>query len=136
MANQTKQCPKDGLVIISMLKELGISNYEPRVVNQLLEFATRYVSCVLDDARAFANHSKKKTIDVDDIKLAVGMQMEKVFTTPPPRDLLLEVARSKNSVPLPIVKPHCGIRLPPDRHCFSACNYKLKTNTKKGPEKV
>lgn len=40
MANQTKQCPKDGLVIISMLKELGISNYEPRVVNQLLEFAT------------------------------------------------------------------------------------------------
>lgn len=40
--------------------------------------------------------------------------------------ILMEVARSKNSVPLPPAKPHCGIRLPPDRYCLSACNYKLK----------
>ena len=39
----------------------------------------------------------------------------------------MEVARSKNSTPLPSVKPHCGIRLPPDCHCLVACNYKLKT---------
>jgi transcription initiation factor TFIID subunit 9B len=38
----------------------------------------------------------------------------------------MEVARSKNIVPLPPAKPHCGIRLPPDRYCLSACNYKLK----------
>ncbi|KAK9504396.1 hypothetical protein O3M35_010736 [Rhynocoris fuscipes] len=136
MANQTKQYPKDGLVIISMLKDLGIVNYEPRVINQLLEFATRYVTCVLDDAKAFANHSKKKTIDLDDVKLAIGMQTEKVFTTPPPRDLLLEVARSKNSIPLPSVKPHCGIRLPPDRYCFSACNFRLKSASKKMSDKI
>ncbi|CAH1399211.1 unnamed protein product [Nezara viridula] len=131
-----KQFPKDGLVIISMMKELGITSYEPRVVNQLLEFTIRYVSCVLDDARAFANHSKKKAIDNDDVKLAVMMQLERVFTTPPPRDLLLEVARTKNNIPLPLVKPHCGIRLPPDRYCFSSCNYKLKSNssTKKAAE--
>ncbi|XP_024084660.1 transcription initiation factor TFIID subunit 9 isoform X2 [Cimex lectularius] len=85
-----------------------------------------YVSCVLDDARAFANHAKKKAIDNDDVKLAVMMQLEKVFTTPPPRDLLLEVARTKNSSSLPLVKSHCGLRLPPDRYCFSSCNYKLK----------
>ncbi|KAF6206522.1 hypothetical protein GE061_017756 [Apolygus lucorum] len=132
MATPTnKQFPKDGLVIISMMKDLGITNYEPRVVNQLMEFAIRYVTCVLDDARAFANHSSnRKLIDNEDVKLAVMSQLEKVFTTPPPRDLLLEVARTKNSVPLPLVKPHCGIRLPPDRYCFAACNYKLKTNQK------
>lgn len=38
----------------------------------------------------------------------------------------MEVARAKNSTPLPSVKPHCGIRLPPDCYCLTACNYKLK----------
>jgi len=42
----------------------------------------------------------------------------------------MEVARSKNSIPLPQVKPHCGIRLPPDAFCLTACNYKLKAQKK------
>ncbi|BES95560.1 Transcription initiation factor TFIID [Nesidiocoris tenuis] len=131
MAAPNKQFPKDGQVIISIMKDFGITNYEPRVVNMLMEFGIRYVTCILDDARAYANHSSnRKLIDSEDVKLAVMMQLEKIFTTPPPRDLLLEVARTKNSVPLPLVKPHCGIRLPPDRYCFSSCNYKLKTNPK------
>lgn len=46
----------------------------------------------------------------------------------------MEVARSKNSTPLPSVKPHCGIRLPPDCHCLAACNYKLKTIKKTLPK--
>ena len=46
----------------------------------------------------------------------------------------MEVARSKNTVPLPTVKPHCGIRLPPDCHCLAACNYKLKTIKKTLPK--
>lgn len=37
-AAQQKQMPKDALVISSILKELGINEYEPRVINQLLEF--------------------------------------------------------------------------------------------------
>lgn len=46
----------------------------------------------------------------------------------------MEVARSKNSTPLPSVKPHCGIRLPPDCHCLAACNYRLKTIKKTLPK--
>ncbi|XP_022202071.2 transcription initiation factor TFIID subunit 9 [Nilaparvata lugens] len=122
-------------VITSMLKEMGITDYEPRVINQLLEFIYRYVSCVLDDARVYANHAKKKTIDLEDVKLATTLQLDRVFTSPPSRDMLLELARAKNSTPLPVVKPHCGIRLPPDRYCLNSCNYKLKntgtTSTKK-----
>ena len=44
----------------------------------------------------------------------------------------MEIARCKNATPLPAVKPHCGIRLPPDRYCLSACNYKLKVPKKTG----
>lgn len=123
---QTKHVPKDAQVIMSVMKDMGITDYEPRVINQLLEFTYRYVTCVLDDARVFANHAKKKLIDLDDVRLAVQMQLDKAFTTPPPREVLLEVARSKNISPLPLIKPHCGLRLPPDRYCLSACNYRLK----------
>ncbi|OWR45289.1 Transcription initiation factor TFIID subunit 9 [Danaus plexippus plexippus] len=128
---QSKHLPKDAQVIMSIMKEIGITDYEPRVLNQLLEFTYRYVTSVLEDARVFANHAKKKNIDLDDVRLAVQMQLDKSFTSPPPREVLLELARVKNVNPLPLVKPHCGLRLPPDRYCLSSCNYRLKQATKK-----
>ncbi|XP_041981922.1 transcription initiation factor TFIID subunit 9 [Aricia agestis] len=133
---QTKNVPKDAQVVMSIMKEIGVTEYEPRVVNQLLEFTYRYVTSVLEDARVFANHAKKKTIDLDDVRLSVQMQLDKSFTNPPPREVLLEIARVKNVNPLPFIKPHCGPRLPPDRYCLSACNYRLKPATKKVPMKA
>ncbi|XP_055709410.1 transcription initiation factor TFIID subunit 9 [Phlebotomus papatasi] len=124
--NNVKHIPKDAQVIMSILKELGVTDYEPRVINQLLEFTYRYVTCILDDAKIYANHAKKKFIDPEDVKLASQMVLDKTFTSPPPRDVLLDLARSKNTAPLPLIKPHCGLRLPPDRYCLSSCNYKLK----------
>ncbi|KXJ78998.1 hypothetical protein RP20_CCG002551 [Aedes albopictus] len=126
MVNQVKHIPKDAQVIMSILKELGVSDYEPRVINQLLEFTYRYVTCILDDAKVFANHARKKVIELDDVKLATQMILDKAFTSPPPRDVLLEIARNRNNIPLPLIKTHCGLRLPPDRYCLSACNYKLR----------
>ena len=46
-----KTMPKDARVMISILKDMGIMDFEPRVVNQLLEFSYRYVSTVLDDSK-------------------------------------------------------------------------------------
>lgn len=88
-----------------------------------------YVTCILDDAKVYANHAKKKTIDLEDVKISTQLLLDKAFTTPPPRDVLLELARAKNNTPLPLIKPHCGLRLPPDRYCLSACNYKLRAAT-------
>lgn len=44
---------------------------------------------------------------------------------------LLEVARQKNLTPLPLIKPYTGPRLPPDRYCLTAPNYRLKVVHKK-----
>lgn len=126
-----KHIPKDAQVIMSIMKDMGITDYEPKVINQLLEFTYRYVTCILDDSRIYANHAKKKFIDLDDVRLAVKMQLERSFTNPPPRDVLLEVARAKNNIPLPFVKPNNGLRLPPDRYCLNGTNYRLKNATKK-----
>ncbi len=39
----------------------------------------------------------------------------------------MEISKSKNKNPLPPIKYHAGIRLPPDRFCLHAQNYALKT---------
>ena len=43
---------------------------------------------------------------------------------------LIEVAREKNSTPLPLIPEKFGPRLPPERYCLTANNYKLKEKHK------
>lgn len=43
---------------------------------------------------------------------------------------LIEVAREKNSTPLPLIPEKFGPRLPPERYCLTASNYKLKERNK------
>ncbi|EDW55947.1 transcription initiation factor TFIID subunit 9 [Drosophila sechellia] len=131
---QIKHVPKDAQVIMSILKELNIQEYEPRVVNQLLEFTFRYVTCILDDAKVYANHARKKTIDLDDVRLATEVTLDKSFTGPLERHVLAKVADERNSMPLPPIKPHCGLRLPPDRYCLTGVNYKLRATNQ--PKKM
>ncbi|KAH8289680.1 hypothetical protein KR054_009083 [Drosophila jambulina] len=131
---QIKHVPKDAQVIMSILKELNIQEYEPRVVNQMLEFTFRYVTCILDDAKVYANHARKKTIDLDDVRLATEMTLDKSFTGPLPRHVLAKVAELRNNMPLPPIKPHCGLRLPPDRYCLTGVNYKLRASNQ--PKKM
>merc|ERR1711934_354439 len=80
-----------------------------------------------EDARVYSSHARKKTLDTEDVKLAVQLAAEQGFTSPPPREALLELARAKNATQLPLIQPKAGVRLPPDRHCLTATNYKLKT---------
>lgn len=39
--SHVKHIPKDAQVIMSIMKDMGIVEYEPRVINQLLEFTYR-----------------------------------------------------------------------------------------------
>lgn len=128
------------------------------------------MTTIIEDAKIYATHAKKSTVDADDIKLAIQCRMDQSFTSPPPRDVsaqeyllyrvlplkyhfvklkfsklrthflsvcilcvqfLLEVARQKNQTPLPLIKPYTGPRLPPDRYCLTAPNYRLKSAQKK-----
>lgn len=41
VSNHVKHVPKDAQVIVAILRDMGISDYEPRVINQLLEFTYR-----------------------------------------------------------------------------------------------
>ena len=90
----------------------------------------RYVTNILEDSKVYSQHAGKKNIDLDDVKLSVSLSTEQTFTSPPPREALLELAKIKNSVQLPIPQNKLGLRLPPDRHCLTNTNYKLKAPNK------
>ena len=48
--------PRDALVVETILKQMGAERFEPRVVNQALEFVYRYVGDVLEEAKAYQRH--------------------------------------------------------------------------------
>lgn len=131
-----KTTPKDALVMAAILKEMGVVEYEPRIINQMVEFAYRYVTDIVSDARVYMTHASRKTINIDDIKLAVSQKLDHSFTSPPPREFLLDIARTKNSQPLPLIQQdRCGLRLPPERYCLTGNNYKVKSTTKKAAQR-
>lgn len=119
---------KDAQVIDAILKEMSVGDYEPRVVHQLMEFTNRYVTSILQEAQVLSSYAKKDSIDLDDVQLAVNIQTDKTITSPPPKELLLEVAREKNNQPLPPIKPHNGLRIPFDRYTLIGSNFRLKTD--------
>ena len=48
-----------------------------------------YVTTIIDDAKIYATHAKKSTVDADDIRLAIQCRMDQSFTSPPPRDVCI-----------------------------------------------
>lgn len=178
--NPNKHIPKDAQVIMSILKELGITDYEPRVINQLLEFTYRKcaskqsdsfistrlhwfvfvyfaVLCVirirhLHSGRCQSVHKSCEKESHRPGRCQIGLSNgfgQSVHCTTTQRcmydqrtqessasiysicfclhsQVLLELARGRNIAPLPLIKPHCGLRLPPDRYCLVAANYKLR----------
>ena len=75
--------PTDELAMRAILKDMGVTEYEPRVVQQMLEFSYRYTTEVLEEAKLYSNHARKKQIDLDDVKLAVTNRGDRTGRMPP-----------------------------------------------------
>ena len=170
--------------MVAILKDMGINDFEPRVINQMLEFSYRFAvfwsrhlsflmilfkichwhpgrcqGLLQPRQKESSGHRGRETSSP--ACRGAGRFLEKSgfnifnllfqgFTSPPPREALLELARAKNATQLPLIQVQCiamdcclqpspgkrfshfflqpkaGIRLPPDRHCLTATNYKLK----------
>ncbi|KAH0558278.1 hypothetical protein KQX54_015381 [Cotesia glomerata] len=120
--------PQMAVIIDSIIKSMGIEDYDPSVVQQLLEFVYRHVTGVIESGKVFARHANKKFLDSSDISFALKIKSEvcDVKVGPMMTSSLKELARVHNSVPLKFVKPKDGLRLPADHYCSTAVNYKLK----------
>ncbi|KAK1330368.1 hypothetical protein QTO34_010557 [Cnephaeus nilssonii] len=138
-----KSMPEDAQMMAQILKDMGITEYEPRVIN---------------DANIYSSHAKKATIDADDVRLAIQCCADQSFTSPSPGDFLLYTRgpmhtigaralalaapasprrlQGKEITPLPLIKPYSGPRLPPGRYYLTAPDYRLKSLQKKASTSV
>ncbi|KAK9066928.1 hypothetical protein SSX86_014252 [Deinandra increscens subsp. villosa] len=136
MADGEDDLPRDAKIVKTLLKSMGVENYEPRVVHQFLELWYRYVVDVLTDAQVYSEHAGKPTIDSDDVKLAIQSKVNFSFSQPPPREVLLELARERNKVPLPRSLGGPGMALPPESDTLISPNYQLAISRKRTNEAV
>ncbi|RIB02825.1 transcription initiation factor IID, 31kD subunit-domain-containing protein [Gigaspora rosea] len=127
---QRDQVPRDSKVMELIIRSAGVSDFEPKVVQQLLEFTHRYTIDVIQDAAAYAEHTGKNDIDDDDIKLAIQGRINHSFIHPPQQEFLTQLAKEQNKEPLPQVPLRYGLRLPPERHCLTALNFKIISEVK------
>jgi len=53
----------------------------------LFFFVLGYLTDVLEDAKLCSAHANKKSIDLDDIKMAIQFKLDHSYTNPPPREV-------------------------------------------------
>lgn len=87
--------PRDAKIVKSLLKSMGVEDYEPRVVHQFLEIWYRYVVDVLTDAQVYSEHATKSTIDSDDLKLAIHSKLNFTSPQPPPREVTIHTCLNR-----------------------------------------
>ncbi|KAL4085407.1 hypothetical protein QTP88_027266 [Uroleucon formosanum] len=121
--------PKDSQIIVSMMKDLGIVEYDQQVLNHLLEFNYRYTTQLLEDAKAFSNLAKKKNVDANDVKLAIQMAQKGVFRGPPSREELMKAATVRNHIPLPPQRHASELRIPHNSSNVLQKKYRLRYNS-------
>ena len=126
-----KSMPKDAQMMAQILKGMGITEYEPRVINQMLEVAFWYVTTILDDAKIYSIMLRKLLLMQMMCDWQSSVLLTSLLPLLPQETFLLDIARQRNQTPLPWIKPYSGPRLPPDRYCLTAPNYRLKSLQKR-----
>ncbi|KAJ4366131.1 Transcription initiation factor TFIID subunit 9 [Neocucurbitaria cava] len=135
--------PRDARLIHLILANMGVHAYTERVPLQLLDFAYRYTSGILSDAISYeppahaSTTSKKRGADkggdddgggvsLNALRTAVGARAASTFTAQLGKEFMTEIASERNRIALPRVEREFGVRLPPERYCFTGVGWDVK----------
>ncbi len=96
--DEQNRLPKDGIVVQAMLQEMGVTNYEPKLIPMVLDFMHRtqkkkyliliislfleYTTDVLEEAKLYSIHAGRKQVELEDIKLACQNWADEHSTMP------------------------------------------------------
>jgi transcription initiation factor TFIID subunit 9B len=152
--NGTSKRPRDARLIHMILANMGVHIYTERVPLQLLDFAYRYTSSILSDAQSYeppasaaAPGSKKRKAAADNeggddvvglpaLRTAVSARAAGQFSATLPKEFMGEVASERNRVALPRVEREFGVRLPPERYCFTGVGWGVRERWEEEEEEV
>ncbi|KAF1835290.1 TFIID-31kDa-domain-containing protein [Decorospora gaudefroyi] len=142
--NGSSKRPRDARLIHLILANMGVHAYTERVPLQLLDFAYRYTSSILSDAISYepplptTSGSKKRGgaataetaddggISLNALRTAVGARAASTFQGTLGKDFMSEVAMERNRIALPRVDREFGLRLPPERYCFTGVGWGVR----------
>lgn len=104
---------------------MNVDEYEPRVLNMLMDFMYRYITDVLLDAEVFSEHLGRQPghVDLNGLLLAIQSRTHHAFVQPPPQDRVAELAQAVNAVPLPDAVTKPGLPLPTEAKQITAPCY-------------
>ncbi|KAG9187965.1 hypothetical protein G6011_01888 [Alternaria panax] len=141
----TSKRPRDARLIHLILANMGVHAYTERVPLQLLDFAYRYTSSILSDAISYepplptTSGSKKRAgagkdggegdgegVSLAALRTAVGARAAGKFQSTLGKEFMSEVAQERNRIALPRVEREFGVRLPPERYCFTGVGWGVK----------
>ncbi|KZV64618.1 TFIID-31kDa-domain-containing protein [Peniophora sp. CONT] len=107
----------------------GVSDAQPAVLTQLLEFAHRYTAQVLQDGLVYAEHAgHNNKLELDDVILAVQARVGWELGGRVPKEYIMSLATQTNSQPLPAVPEAFGVRLPPESDRLTSVDFNLVPN--------
>ncbi len=111
--------PREAAAVAAVLRAQGATEWEPRVVAQLLEFSYRHVAEVLQEAQHYAAHRTREPpgaapLTLADVRLAAQSALTHTFTEPLGGDELARIIKPLNDAPLPPVPTRSGLVLPPE----------------------
>lgn len=142
----TSKRPRDARLIHLVLANMGVHAYTERVPLQLLDFAYRYTNGILSDAVSYegpqTNVGKKAALKDDDgvslnaLRTAIHARAQQQFSSVLPKEFMTEVASERNRVALPRVEREWGLRLPPERYCFTGVGWGMKESWEEDEEVV
>ena len=133
--------PRDGRVLHMILANMGVTAYQERVPQQLMDFAYRHTSSILQDALHFmsdvyntsgtaakqaAASSDHGAINLSALRLAVNSRTHYQFTPGLAKEQLQEMAHDRNKIALPPLTADGSLRLPPERYLFTGASFGLK----------
>ncbi|KAH8704375.1 transcription initiation factor IID, 31kD subunit-domain-containing protein [Phaeosphaeriaceae sp. PMI808] len=143
--NGSSKRPRDARLIHMILANMGVHVYTERVPLQLLDFAYRYTSSILSDAQSYepplphhpsgggASKKRQQASSAEDdgvsmaaLRTAVAARAAGQFGAALPKEFLAEVASERNRIALPRVEREFGIRLPPERYCFTGAGWGVR----------
>lgn len=132
--NGQSRRPRDARIVHLILASMGVHAYHERVPLQIMDFAYRYTSAVLQDALIYADVSNSSnaaginppsTITAEDLRMSIASRVNHQFNTSLPKEFLLDIAQERNKIALPPVDKGYGIRLPPEKYCLTGVNWEL-----------
>ncbi|KAF2017656.1 TFIID-31kDa-domain-containing protein [Aaosphaeria arxii CBS 175.79] len=130
--------PRDARLIHILLMKMGVHAYTERVPLQLLDYTYRYTSGILSDAISYeppahASAASKKaaakdeeTISSNALKTAISARAAYQLSPALPKEFMTDIASERNRIALPRVDREFGVRLPPERYCFTGVGWDVK----------